>query len=74
MSKAILTTHPVWILLLVVAAVTGGHGSVESAKHWRQYGESRLHKALSREVRREWQKLNNWLCLLFISSIELILG
>lgn len=47
MRKVILSRRPVWILLLLVAAVTGGR--VENVKYWKQYGDSRLHKALTRE-------------------------
>jgi hypothetical protein len=59
MWKAILTTRPVWILLLMAAAVTGGPGTrnAESVKYWKQYGESRLHKTLSREVHKEMTEI-----------------
>jgi hypothetical protein len=64
MRKVILTGRAVWILLLVVAAVTGNR--VENVKYWKRYGESRLHKALNREVGRKQLKLNNSYRLLFI--------
>lgn len=64
MRKAILTTRPVWILLLMVAAVTGGR--VENVEYWKQYGDSRLHKTLTREVSRIQLKLNNSYRLLFV--------
>lgn len=64
MRKAILTRRPVWVLLLMVAAVTGGR--VENVEYWKQYGESRLQKTLTREVSRKQVNLNNSYRLLFI--------
>jgi hypothetical protein len=54
MRMATLSTRPVWILVLMVAAVTGGR--MESVRHWKQYGEARLHEALTREVCRKLQQ------------------
>jgi hypothetical protein len=48
MRKTTLTRRPLWILALLVAAVTGG--PVEDVKYWMQYGDTRLHKALTHKV------------------------
>lgn len=64
MRKAILTTRPLWTLLLMVAASTGGR--VENVEYWKQYGYTRLHNSLTREVSKKQVKLNNSHHLLFV--------
>jgi hypothetical protein len=57
MRKTIFTRLLLWILVQLVAAVTGG--PVEEVKHWTEYGETRLRKALTHEVNRNQLKLSN---------------
>jgi hypothetical protein len=51
MKKTVSTTRALGILVLLVAAITGSRE--EDVSHWVQYGEHRLQKALTREVRTE---------------------
>lgn len=66
MRKKHITRRLLWILVQLVAAVTGG--PVEDVGHWTEYGETRLRKALTREVNGNQMKLSNS-CGLFIQLL-----
>jgi hypothetical protein len=63
MGKTILTRCLLWILVQLLAAVKGG--PVEDVKHWTEYGDSRLHNALIRQVNIKHMKLSNLYFYLF---------